>query len=133
MGRYLSEELRTRVQQADHRRCAYCLSSEVNTGIPLTIDHIHPTSRGGETAFDNLCLACRPCNEFKSDAVGVEDPLTGEVVALFHPRRQRWRDHFAWSGDGILIEGQTAVGRATVVALRMNRAAIVAARSRWCI
>jgi hypothetical protein len=59
------------------------------------------------------------------------DPLTGEKVPLFNPRTQRWDDHFAWSADAIRVEGMTPVGRATVVALRMNHATIVAARARW--
>jgi hypothetical protein len=50
---------------------------------------------------------------------------------LFHPRRQVWHEHFTWSADATRIEGITPTGRATVVALRMNRAMIVAARGRW--
>src|SRR5438874_918388 len=46
---------------------------------------------------------------------------TGRVVALFHPRRQRWTRHFAWSEDFLVIIGRTATGRATVEALQLNR------------
>jgi len=60
------------------------------------------------------------------------DPLTQESVPLFHPRQQHWQDHFDWSLDGTKVEGTTAIGRATVVALRRNHALIVAARRRWC-
>jgi hypothetical protein len=59
---------------------------------------------------------------------------TGICPPLFHPRQQHWQDHFAWSLDGTKIEGTTVIGRATVVALRMNHALIVAARrvlDRW--
>jgi hypothetical protein len=33
---------------------------------------------------------------------------------------------------GTKVEGTTAIGRETVVTLRMNHALIVAARRRWC-
>jgi hypothetical protein len=128
---YVAEELRSRIEEADRGRCRYCLTSEANSGIPLTLDHLTPISKGGLTSLENVCLACRPCNEFKSDGMKVIDPVTGETVTLFNPRNQAWRDHFSWSPDATRVEGATAVGRATVVALRMNRPMIVAARGRW--
>ncbi|MCJ0871289.1 RNA-guided endonuclease IscB [Streptomyces sp. AP-93] len=45
------------------RACAYCGI----TGVPLNIDHIHPRSRGGSDRISNLCTACIPCNEKKSN------------------------------------------------------------------
>jgi hypothetical protein len=42
----------------------------------MTVDHLIPESRGGATAFDNLCLACRRCNEFKGSTVSAKDPLS---------------------------------------------------------
>ncbi|WP_327416034.1 RNA-guided endonuclease IscB [Streptomyces sp. NBC_01233] len=52
------------------RACAYCGV----TGVPLDIDHIHPRSRGGSDRISNLCIACVPCNEKKSNQP-VEDFL----------------------------------------------------------
>jgi hypothetical protein len=127
----IAEGLRHAVWQTDKGRCAYCLTSEANSGIPLTIDHIRPMAKGGGTVLDNLCLACRTCNEFKSDQVSAFDPLTGQEEPLFHPRTQQWAEHFRWSSDGTQVEGLTAIGRATVLALRMNRPPIVSARRRW--
>jgi hypothetical protein len=107
------------------------LTQAVNSGIDLSFDHILPRSKDGETTFENVCLACRACNEFKSDLIEFADPLTETVVPLFNPRRQHWIEHFAWSEDGTRVEGLTAIGRATVVALQMNRATIRVARKRW--
>ncbi|WP_235206449.1 RNA-guided endonuclease IscB [Actinomadura welshii] len=45
------------------RACAYC--GAVN--VPLTVDHIHPRSKGGADRVCNLALACVPCNQSKSD------------------------------------------------------------------
>ena len=128
---YLSTDLRVRLLEADNRHCAYCYTTEVNTGQPMTVDHVEPQTQGGETTFENLCFACRRCNEFKGSAASAQDPLTGETVALFHPRRQTWVDHFRWDESGALLIGLTAVGRATIVALNMNNSVIVDARRRW--
>ena len=99
----------------------------------MSFDHIKPVSKGGKTIFENLCLACRSCNEFKSDNTEAVDPLTGESVAIFNPRTQAWSNNFTWSPDSIKVEGLTAIGRATIVALRMNNPVIVVARRRWTI
>lgn len=99
----------------------------------MSHDHILPRSKGGATSFENVCLACRSCNEFKSDLTEAHDPLTGKVVPLFNPRTQSWIDHFTWSFDSTKVEGLTAIGRAMIAALRMNHPTIVAARWRWAI
>ena len=131
MATYLSDELRAHIDEADRRRCCYCLTAEINSGIRLTYDHILPVSKGGFTSFENVCLACSACNEFKAGATEAVDPVTGEGVRLFNPRTQRWSDHFSWSADTTRIESTTPVGRATIIALRMNQPIIVAARGRW--
>ncbi|ALB40513.1 MULTISPECIES: HNH endonuclease signature motif containing protein [Nostocales] len=133
MSTYISESLRQKIIERDKSRCCYCLTSEANSGIPMTYDHIHPVSKGGETTFENLCLACRSCNEFKSDAVESIDPLSGETIQLFNPRQQKWTDHFGWSADGTRLEGINAIGRTTIVKLRINNPVILIARKRWVI
>lgn len=131
MATYLSQDLRARVEEADGDLCQYCLTAESSSGIPLTYDHIRPRSKGGNTSFENVCRACRACNEFKTDSTHAVDPITGELTPLFDPRTQAWDEHFAWSADRARVEGLSPAGRATVVALRMNRPTITAARSRW--
>ena len=49
------------------------------------------------------------------------DPLSREMVELFNPRHSGWQEHFIWSSDGLRILGLTAVGRATIAALGLNR------------
>ncbi|MBK9261223.1 MAG: HNH endonuclease [Polyangiaceae bacterium] len=131
MRTVLSTDLRARIDAADRRVCCYCRIAEANSGVPLSYDHIEPRARGGITSFENICLCCRPCNEFKCGITDAVDPLTHERVPLFHPRRQIWQDHFAWSPDTTMLEGRTPIGRATIAALRMNRPMLVAARRRW--
>lgn len=49
----------------DRDTCQYC---GVQPGRNLlTIDHIVPRSRGGETTWSNVVAACRECNHHKGD------------------------------------------------------------------
>ena len=127
----VSAQLRQKLGEGCRHRCGYCLMTEANSGMPMTVDHIIPVSKGGETTPDNLWLACYRCNEFKAGQTEAKDPLTGEIVSLFNPRTQDWTEHFVWSPDGTRITGLTATGRATVIALRLNDALRVASRRRW--
>ena len=130
-GVYVSKTLRRKVATQAHHRCGYCLSAEELTGIPCDVDHIIPMSVGGQTIEENLWLVCSPCNQRKSDRTSASDPLTRRIVRLFNPRTDDWADHFVWAADGLLMMGTTAVGRATVAALQLNREMLVNARRRW--
>jgi hypothetical protein len=130
---YVPKALREEVAHDARHRCGYCLTSARVTGTPMEIDHIIPESLGGPTVRENLWLACSLCNDHKANRIAAPDTSTGEVVRLFDPRRQVWRDHFAWSLEGDLVLGTTPTGRATVSALRLNRAELVEARRSWVI
>jgi 5-methylcytosine-specific restriction endonuclease McrA len=94
----------------------------------MHVDHIHP--KGGNS-LDNLALACASCNLSKGVAVSAQDPETDATVALFNPRHQLWYEHFEWHDSGAIINGKTAIGRATVVRLKMNIERVVTARKIW--
>jgi hypothetical protein len=66
-------------------------------------------------------MACPACNGHKYIKTEWPDPLSGKTVRLFHPRKQNWEDHFAWSEDLLTIIGLTPTGRATIEALQMNQ------------
>jgi len=83
-------------------RCEYCLSPAAYSTQPFEIDHIIPRSKNGGTTPENLAFSCG-CNSYKSDKTRARDPQTGRTVSLFHPRRQRWLQHFAWSTDALRI------------------------------
>lgn len=128
---YLPEAVRQRVRQRAHNRCEYCLSHQDYILGQLQVDHVSPVAKGGANTEDNLCLACELCNQYKWTRTHGRDPVSGEDVALFHPRRKRWSEHFAWSVDGTEIVGLTACGRATVGVLRLNNALAVTVRKNW--
>ncbi|HID61633.1 MAG TPA: HNH endonuclease [Anaerolineae bacterium] len=44
-----SASLRRKLAEAGRHRCGYCLTTEANTGLPMTVDHIIPRAKGGET------------------------------------------------------------------------------------
>jgi 5-methylcytosine-specific restriction endonuclease McrA len=92
---------------------------------PYSVEHSVPQVRGGEDALDNLSLACQGCNGHKYTKTHAEDPITRQIVPLFHPRQQDWQEHFIWSHDYFLILGRTPIGRATVKALQLNRKGVV--------
>jgi hypothetical protein len=92
---------------------------------PFVCEHIQPRARGGGDTLEELAWSCAGCNGHKADKTRAVDPASGRLMPLFHPRRQNWARHFQWSGDGLLILGRTAVGRATIAALELNRAELV--------
>jgi 5-methylcytosine-specific restriction endonuclease McrA len=47
----------------DGWRCVYCGTS----GGRLTLDHVVPRSKGGESIWENVVTACAPCNLRKGD------------------------------------------------------------------
>lgn len=126
----ISARLRRQVGERSGFRCSYCRSPEM-VGVPMVVDHVIPLAAGGATTLDNLALACYRCNEFKGARVSATDPQTGETVPLFNPCTQEWHRHLAWSADGLRIRGLTAVGRATVEALRLNNEWLIRARRIW--
>jgi hypothetical protein len=119
------------VLQRAGARCEYCGLSQEGQEASFHVDHVMPTVAGGLTREDNLALACVSCFLRKEARRSAVDPLTGRKVALFHPRCQRWRDHFRWTGVRVL--GLTPTGRATVSALRMNRPLILAIREEEAV
>jgi hypothetical protein len=92
---------------------------------PFSAEHIEPRSEGGATSLRNLAWACQGCNNHKYNRRSARDPVTGEAMPLFHPRTQRWAEHFAWNEDGTLIFGLSPSGRATVEALHLNREGLI--------
>jgi hypothetical protein len=65
-----------------------------------------------------LALACHRCNLHKGTNLSSVDPVTGDVVPLFHPRRDQWHKHFTL--EGARIVGLTPTGRATALLMQFN-------------
>lgn len=121
--------LRLAVWQQAAGRCEYCLLSESNGFVAHEVDHIVARQHHGTTTADNLALACFACNRRKGANIASVDPTTGELVPLFHPRRDVWTEHFRLQGARILP--LTPRGRATVELLQLNRHARLRRRQLW--
>jgi hypothetical protein len=128
---YIPPALRLLVIQQAGNRCGYCLAEQELLYAPLEFEHLQPRSRGGLTTQENLWLACRMCNGFKSDQTEYVDPDSRQVVRLFDPRRDDWWSHFRWSDDGAEIIGISPTGRATVIALQLYTLEHMKTRRRW--
>jgi hypothetical protein len=115
---HIPSALRRQVRQRARECCEYCLISESMAWAFHTIDHIIAEKHGGTTVADNLALACAICNARKGTDLVSIDEQTGFIEALFHPRRDRWSDHFRLAHGR--IEPLSATGRATARLLRLN-------------
>lgn len=60
----ISKGARFKVLTRDNFTCRYCGRSAPE--VVLHVDHVHPQSRGGSDAMDNLVTACRDCNVCKN-------------------------------------------------------------------
>jgi hypothetical protein len=115
----MKRSLRQFVRERAGHRCEYChLPDSAVPAARFHVEHIIAKQHGGSDGLDNRCWSCHRCNLKKGPNLSGRDPLTGDIVSLFHPRRQRWSKHFQWVGAVLL--GQTKTGRATVAVLDIN-------------
>jgi 5-methylcytosine-specific restriction endonuclease McrA len=75
---------RRNVYRRDGHRCMYC--GERPRPDNLTIDHVVPRSRGGETSWENCVAACIRCNAKKANRTAREVGLS----LLQRPQMPRW-------------------------------------------
>lgn len=83
-GRQRVRFCRESVLRRDSYTCAYCGSQPMHR--ELTLDHVLPRSRGGETRWENVVTACRQCNGDKGSRTPDEAGLTLSV----RPKAPRW-------------------------------------------
>jgi len=119
-------ELRKLIAERAGNRCEYCLLPQRFCLHKHEPDHIVPIQHGGNDDEGNLALACMRCNRFKGPNIGSFDPETGKLVPFFHPRHQKWEDHFTI--QNALIMPLTPESRVTVKIFRFNDEERVAER-----
>jgi hypothetical protein len=106
------------VRQRAADRCEYCLLRQEHCELTHHVEHIVARQHGGSHDVSNLALACHRCNLRKGPNLTAIDPVTLDIVPLFHPRNGDWSEHFVFESGRIM--GLTAVGRATAQLLAMN-------------
>lgn len=122
----VAESIERTVRGRAGERCEYCRVPAAAYAVPFQIDHIIALQHGGPSELENLALACFHCILHKGPNIASLDPESGALAELFHPRKDRWVEHFGW--NGALILGRSPVGRATVRVLAMNDPEAVAVR-----
>jgi 5-methylcytosine-specific restriction endonuclease McrA len=85
---------RKNILRRDGYRCQYCGRSD----IPLTLDHVHPVSRGGEDSWENLVCACVDCNNRKGDRMPEEAKMPLRRLPI-RPNHVTFIRHFVGAVD----------------------------------
>jgi HNH endonuclease len=112
------EGVRRLVQSRAFGRCEYCLLAQADAGLPHEIDHVISRKHGGTGDPENLAFACYLCNRYKGSDIASIHPGNGELVRLFHPRQDRWPEHFRILGP--ILDPLTDIGIGTSQLLRLN-------------
>jgi hypothetical protein len=119
MSSYVSAELRQLVAARAAHGCEYCLIREDDTFFGCKVDHIISIKHGGVTTEDNLAYACMICNRRKGSDLGSILSPTEALVRFFHPRRDRWEEHFELADA--LIKPLTEIGEVTARIFEFNK------------
>lgn len=124
-NRYIPAKTKRKLKELAKDCCEYCKALQKYNAPAFACEHIIPFVTGGTNDIENLANSCLACNFIKYTATEAIDPITNELVPLFHPRQDDWNNHFKWSDDLLTIEGLTPIGRATIIRLKMNRTASI--------
>ncbi len=117
---YISTKLRKLIADRANDCCEYCLQPESLSFVSHQADHIISEKHGGETTENNLAFACILCNKYKGSDIATLDQETGEITALFSPRKDSWSKHFQINNEGF-FSSTTAIGRGTIRLLKLNQ------------
>ena len=75
---------RRNIFERDKSTCQYCARQFKK--MELTLDHVVPRSSGGRSTWENLVLACVPCNVRKGSRL----PEEAGMPLIRRPRKPRW-------------------------------------------
>lgn len=87
---------RRNLYKRDHYTCQYCGAQPGPE--ELTIDHVQPRSRGGQSSWTNCVVACVECNSRKADRT----PDEARMRLKKPPKRPNWQP--IYSNHGLRIE-----------------------------
>ena len=99
--------------------CEYCRIPHIDSYYGFQVDHIISRKHGGKTILRNLAFACPDCNRYKGTDLGTYLTHKLELTRFFHPRLDKWDDHFETDDSG-LIAALTPIGEATLKIFQIN-------------
>lgn len=76
---------RRNIFKRDNWTCQYC-GKKTKNPKSLTIDHVYPKSKGGDSSWTNLTTACQSCNTKKGDKTLKECKMS----PLSKPKKPRY-------------------------------------------
>lgn len=95
----------------DHSCCQYC--GKQFSPAELTLDHITPRSRGGESSWDNLVACCKRCNHRKGSRTPEESGMhllrrprafslhvNRQIMRYIGRADEVWRKYLFYESDG---------------------------------
>jgi 5-methylcytosine-specific restriction endonuclease McrA len=86
---------RKNVLMRDKFQCQYC-GIQCRPSV-VTIDHVIPRSKGGDSTWINLVAACQPCNRRKGNKLLAEAGMKLRKI----PRSPAWRELIAEPKFGV--------------------------------
>jgi 5-methylcytosine-specific restriction endonuclease McrA len=107
---------RANILLRDDETCQYCGKRSRD----LTLDHIIPRSRGGQSTWENLVASCRSCNGKKGNRLLKEvnmrllrppRPLSQEYPGMFllrYPKLRQAYEEFLMSAQVVPMRGISA-------------------------
>lgn len=127
MSRYVSENLRAQVELHAGGVCEYCRIRIEDTYFGGEIDHIISLKHRGQTEFENLALACQPCNRNKGSDLGSLPASSKNLIRFVNPRTDKWDEHFRVNSNA-QIENPTEIGEVTSLIFGFNEPERIAER-----
>lgn len=118
MSQRISLQLRIFVADNAGHRCEYCLIHQSDLEYTFHVDHIISLKHGGGNDFENLALSCSVCNQNKGTDLGTYLQGGNQLIRLFHPRRDKWAEHFEHDYGEIIP--LTDIGASTIKVLDLN-------------
>ncbi len=117
--RYRHPQIKERIKEETHEKCAYC-ESKVTHVAPGDTEHMLPRNHRPELIvdWDNLTFVCRWCNQYKSDYYSETEPL-------LHPYEDDPADHLLIFGPLVLPRPGDDKGFRTYRKLRLTRMPLV--------
>lgn len=86
---------RRAVESRAKHRCEYCRLPQLAAPfLTFHVEHILAQQHPQDDSLENLALTCPDCNRHKGPNLTTFIPGTREIIALFHPRKDQWEEHF---------------------------------------
>lgn len=124
---YLSKKIRTLVIDRAKGCCEYCRSQDIFSTQIFSIDHIIPLAKGGNNEEKNLAYSCVKVATTRNGFIqrSLMPLLKRQFLFSIQEYIHNWLEHYSWSEDFLQMIGISAIGRATIDFLKLNRKGVV--------